>query len=279
MDTDTANALVREHLPLVRAIVGQVAASFPSHVDRGELWNAGAYGLVEASRRYDPATGVPFARYAALRIRGAIIDSTRTRDFSTRGVRRRARELQQATDRLRADLGRPPTDEELAGALERSPAEVDRIRAEADAGTVLQLDRLVQDEGDEGTSLGDLITETDRELLPEAHLEHRDTIGLLRTAIALLPDRQREVIERYYLAGELLRDIAEHHGVSEARVSQIRREAVAAIRDAFVALEPDGALPDTGDRRAAWRDGYVDELCRTTTWHERLRAADAPMVA
>ena len=75
MSTEEQNRLVAETLDLVGHIVAEVSVRYPRHVDRSELWNAGALGLVEASRRYDPDSGIPFARYAAIRIRGAIIDS------------------------------------------------------------------------------------------------------------------------------------------------------------------------------------------------------------
>ena len=84
-DGKTFEELVTEHLPLVDQVVARVSARFPRHVDRDELRNAGRLGLVEAARRYDPSTEVPFDRYAAIRIRGAILDSTRSRDWATGG--------------------------------------------------------------------------------------------------------------------------------------------------------------------------------------------------
>ena len=69
--------LVLDNLGLVHHAVNLVATRYPRHVDRDELWNAGALGLVDASRRFDPDQGTPFQRYAMIRIRGAIIDSTR----------------------------------------------------------------------------------------------------------------------------------------------------------------------------------------------------------
>ena len=66
--------MIEDNLPLVRHIVFQVAVHFPRHVDREELARAGALGLVEAAKRYDESRGVPFDRFAAQRIRGAILD-------------------------------------------------------------------------------------------------------------------------------------------------------------------------------------------------------------
>ena len=81
-------ALVKRHLYLVDEVVGRLAAGFPRHVDRDDLWSAGALGLVDAAARYDARTEVPFVSYATVRIRGSAIDSTRRRDWTARSVRR-----------------------------------------------------------------------------------------------------------------------------------------------------------------------------------------------
>ena len=86
---DEANhaQLIEQHLPLVNHVVLQVAVRFPKYVDRQDLARAGALGLVEAARRYDVTRGVPFDRFAARRIRGAILDSVRAADWAPRSVR------------------------------------------------------------------------------------------------------------------------------------------------------------------------------------------------
>src|ERR671911_2171579 len=111
---------IEEHLPLVRHIVFQVAVHFPRHVDREELARAGALGLVEAARRYDGSRGVPFQRFAAQRIRGAILDAVRAADWAPRSVRTLARKLETVEQRLATRLGRVPTLDEMAEALDLS---------------------------------------------------------------------------------------------------------------------------------------------------------------
>src|SRR5438093_11334174 len=103
------NERIEQHLPLVKHIVFQVAVHFPRHVDREDLARAGALGLVEAARRYDGARGVPFERFAAQRIRGAILDAVRAADWAPRSVRTLARTLEETTQQLASALGRPPT--------------------------------------------------------------------------------------------------------------------------------------------------------------------------
>src|SRR3954465_15279277 len=105
-ETQELSKLIELHLPLVKHIVFQVAVHFPRHVDRDELARAGALGLVEAARRYDESRGVPFDRFAAQRIRGAILDAVRAADWAPRSVRNLARKLEQVEQRLAAAPGR-----------------------------------------------------------------------------------------------------------------------------------------------------------------------------
>lgn len=273
-DRDVINTLVTDHLMLVGYTVHQVGASFPSHVDRQELWNAGAAGLVEAANRYDPETGVPFRRYASIRIRGAILDSVRQRDWATRRLRRDMRETRLAARDFEAHHGRHASDEELAAALRITVEELCQRRADAKKATLLHLDQPVGAADDTAATLGDFVQEDQDEHLPEDALEQRELIGTLRSAISYLPEQQFEIIQRYYFGGELLRDIADELGVTEARISQIRSEALTALRayfgDAFEGVpEVDENAPGSRARAA-----FVAAMSEHSTWQARMAAAD-----
>src|SRR5215216_1441254 len=90
--------LVNEHLWLVDRLARQTARKLPSYVDRSELWSAGALGLVDAARRYDPTQKVPFAAYATARVRGEMLETARQADLAPRRLRRSLRELSEATE-------------------------------------------------------------------------------------------------------------------------------------------------------------------------------------
>jgi RNA polymerase sigma factor for flagellar operon FliA len=275
--TVDANELVTEHLHLVQHVVNQLASRYPRHVDRSELWSAGAHGLVDASRRYDPETGIPFGRYATIRIRGAIIDSTRTRDWATRNLRREMRTVQQAGETFEATHGRAPNNAELMALLGMSEQELATHQASAASATLLHLDHGAGggEAGENG--LAARVEEQDSTWLPEESVEQRELTGTIRTAVQFLPDAQREVIERYYFNGELLRDIADSLGVTEARASQIRSEALTAMRAYFgTAFEgvPTVAADAPGLRRRA---AYVAAVSAHTSWRSRLDAVDAEL--
>lgn len=227
-----ADALVSDHLRLVGHVVRETMARLPAHVSRDDLTSAGMLALVKASRAYEPARGVPFARYAATRIRGAILDELRGIDWASRAVRRRGRDLDQSRSSLATSLGRTPTNQEVADALGLSVADVQGNDDDKARANVLSL----QGAGADYSIADFLVSPTPG---PDAMLEHQERLDYLVAAIDELPDRLRTVVTEYFLAERPMVEIAESLGVSESRVSQIRAEALVLLRDAMnTALEP-----------------------------------------
>lgn len=272
-------ALAEEHLPLVDHVVHQLASRFPRHVDRDELRGAGAAGLVDAAHRYDPSTGVPFARYASIRIRGAIIDATRSRDWATRRLRRDLRSIEDTTSALEDRLQRRPDDQEIAAELEIDVEVVRERRASAMTSTLLTLDRPASNDADDTSPLSDRVVEEHGDWLPEASLEANELVGTLHTAMDHLPDLPKRVLREHHFEGRLLRDIADDLGVTEARVSQLRQEALHALQAFFgTTYEEVPTVPDDapGKRR---RSAYVAQVATASTWRSRLEAAETVLAS
>jgi RNA polymerase sigma factor for flagellar operon FliA len=103
-----------EHLPIVRFIARRVHERLPQHVPIEDLYSAGVLGLLDAFGKFDPAKKVLFRTYAQFRVRGAILDSLRTLDWSPRELRRKALAVEQAIQPLTVQFGRSPTDSEIA---------------------------------------------------------------------------------------------------------------------------------------------------------------------
>lgn len=275
-DARTTDELVEDHLYLVTHIVHQLAARYPRHVDRSELWSAGAAGLVDAAGRFDPAAEVPFARYASIRIRGAIIDSTRSRDWATRSLRRRARAIQAVERELEQSLCRSPTREEIADAAELTVEQVEECERGVERSTLLQLDQPFTDHSTGSSeTLRSLLVEDDTDQLPQDSTIRRELIGTLRVAVDRLDDAHRQVIVRHFFHDDLLQDIAADLGVTEARVSQIRSEAINAIR-AYLGTEFEGVpeVPESAPGRRR-RAAYLSTMQEDTSWQERFDA-EAP---
>lgn len=270
MNNDVTTRIER-NLPLVKHIVFQVAVHFPRHVDREELARAGALGLVEASRRYDGARGVPFERFAAQRIRGAILDAVRAADWAPRSVRTLARKLEQAEQKLATELGRVPSAQEMAEALGMSREELVRLQDRMFRSVVLALEHEVTDELDEDLSLVDVLQ--DRSAVePSEELESRELHAYLRDAVKLLPERQRLVVVGYFLEGRTSQELARFLGVTESRVSQLRSEALLMLREGIEAQYGGRHQPieSVSGRVARRKATYASAIGEASAWRSRL---------
>jgi RNA polymerase sigma factor for flagellar operon FliA len=265
---------IEEHLPLVKHIVFQVAVHFPRHVDREDLARAGALGLVEAARRYDDDRGVPFERFAAQRIRGAILDAVRAADWAPRSVRTLARRLEAAEQRLASQLGRVPNPAEMAEELGITRSELDRLQDRMFRSVVLALEHEVTDDTDEDLTLLDVLTDP-TSVEPLEELESRELLGYLRDAVELLPERQRLVVVGYFLEGKSSQELARFLGVTESRISQLRSEALEMLREGIESQygAGDDAEPTTG-RVARRKAGYAQAIAGASQWRDRLDWVD-----
>ncbi|MBS1847478.1 MAG: FliA/WhiG family RNA polymerase sigma factor [Actinobacteria bacterium] len=265
-------ALIEGHLPLVRHVVFQVAVHFPRHVDREELATAGSLGLVEAARRFDPDRGVPFDRFAARRIRGAILDAVRAADWAPRSVRNNARRLENIEQRLASELGRTPTSDEIAQALGITRQELDRLRDRLFRSVVLALEYEVN-EADEEMTLVEMLRD-DASVEPSEELEHRELLAYMRDAVALLPERHRTVVAGYFLEGRKSQALADELDVTESRISQLRSEALVMLREGIQAQydtqqgEPDATEPL--GRVAKRKARYAGAIAERSAWSDRL---------
>ncbi len=270
LDEAEVHRLIEEHLPLVRHVVFQVAVHFPRHVDRDELATAGALGLVEAARRYDESRGVPFDRFAAQRIRGAILDAVRAADWAPRSVRTLARKLEQVEQRLATKLGRLPNAHEKAEALGMEPDELRRLQDRMFRSVVLALEYEVTDEDEELTLVDVLADDHTKE--PSEELETRELHAYLRDAVDLLPERHRLVIVGYFLEGQKSQDLAQLLGVTESRISQLRSEALAMLKGGIEAQYEPAADEEPAGRVARRRAGYASAIAGASDWPDRLSA-------
>lgn len=233
---NVTNALVVEHLPLVGYHVNAMLSRVPSYVSRSDLASAGSLALVKAARAYDEATGVPFARYAALRIKGALIDELRGMDWVSRGARRRARQLTEVADSLTASLGRAPSRTELAAATGMAVEEVDAARGDAEV-------RVLSLEAFDGVVADTVVA---REMGPEESLLVNERLHFLRAGVESLPERLRYVVEQLFFHDRPVVELADELGVTQSRISQLRTEALALLKDGMNAnLDPE-LVPTTG---------------------------------
>ena len=257
--------LIRSHMPLVGHLVRDMLSRIPNHIHRDDLTSAGLHALVTATRSYDAGRGIPFHRFAATRIRGAILDELRSLDWATRSVRSKARTTDTTRQQLTVTLGRTPTAEELAQALGTTTADLDRTDTDVQRATVLSL------QGFATASADDLVTDSGPG--PEDVLLRREQIGYLHHAIAALPERLQTVVTEYFLNERPMADIAADLGVTESRISQLRAEALTLLKDGLnTHLSPElASAPENPDGVVARRRAtYYASIANNTSLHSRL---------
>lgn len=267
-DRSVEERLVTEHLPLVQYAVNEVASNLPRYVPRDDLVSAGMLGLAQAAQSFDETLGVTFARFARNRIRGAILDELRARDWTTRSVRAQARNMQAASDELTAKLARTPNTDELASAMGVGEHDVHKLLDDIHRATVLNYDSIIT-EGDSESVLP-AVTGS-----PEDVLAVRERIAYLLDAVSVLPDRLRRVIVGYFFEERPMQELADELGVTESRISQMRAEALALLREGVDSQLDTDAVPapenPTG-RVARRKAAYYAAVASASDFRSRLAA-------
>jgi RNA polymerase sigma factor FliA len=212
---DEDEALVQKHAPLLDRVARRLAARTGGAVSPDDLWAAGAMGLLDAARRYDPARDVRFETFVEHRVRGAMLDEMRRMDHLPRRMRADAERLERARARLGQELGHEPSTEDLAGALDLTVEDVASLAA-------LSQPHVATFDG--------LMAST-----PSAHNELRAALG---AAVAKLPQRLQLVLSLHYVEGLTYREIAKILEVSEPRVCQLHSEAMGILRSGLAEEGP-----------------------------------------
>ncbi|WP_230208859.1 sigma-70 family RNA polymerase sigma factor [Nostocoides sp. HKS02] len=273
-DLETA---CRDHLPIVHYEVRSLSARLPGHVALDDLTSAGLGALVAAARSFDPHLGVPFGRYAARRIRGALLDELRSMDWASRSLRARARERETHREALTGTLHREPHEHELASAMGASVEELHELRRDLHRSVVLRIDAVGAD-GD----ADDLLPHTTQ--TPESVVVEQERRTYLLAAVEALPERLRSVVRGTFFEDRSVREVAEELGVTESRVSQLRTEALGLLRDGLnTNLDPELVPARTDGVVARRRAAYYAEIAgRASHAHRRtggVRGSHSPVHA
>jgi RNA polymerase sigma factor for flagellar operon FliA len=238
--------LVTKYAHLVKYVVGRLGVSVPGLFDHEDAMQAGVLGLLRAIDAYKPEAAASFESYAILRIRGAILDAVRSLDTVGRAGREAARAIQGAIRDLQHELGRSPTESEIAARLGMPVARY-RERLQAASVVTISLDEHDSRDGDDdSTMLADNAPDPNA-VDPADEAARRDAIASLVAEIGRLSQRSRMVVALYYQDEMTFKEIGQVLGVTESRVCQIHTEAILALRSRLV--DPDVAAR-LGRRRA-----------------------------
>jgi RNA polymerase sigma factor FliA len=221
--------LVEEYLPLVKAVVGRLQMSLPSHVDAEDLFSAGLVGLLDAIRHYNPKLGSTFETYARVRIRGAVFDELRRMDWVPRSIHSKAKKVQEAIKVLEQKKRRVPTDAEVAAELKISLNEYEALLEEIRPATFVCLDAAAHEELDGAPTQYEAFADP-RQENPLDGVARNEMADIIADRLEALPKMQRQVLSLYYFEDMRLREIAEIFGLTESRICQIHSAAILALK-------------------------------------------------
>ncbi|GKS77930.1 RNA polymerase sigma factor FliA [Acidovorax sp. SUPP950] len=222
------DALIRQHVPLVRRIAHHMIAKLPPNVELDDLIQVGMMGLSEALSRYEVAQGVQFETFATQRIRGAMLDELREGDWMSRSSRKSQKEIEHAVHRLEQKLGRSPLESEIAAELDLSLGEYQTLLGKVRGTQLVYLEDMTRgDDGDDGFLDRHV---ADGEADPMAMLRDQRLKASLVAAIKSLPEREQHIMGMYYEHDMNLKEIAAVLGVTESRICQLHSQSIARLR-------------------------------------------------
>jgi RNA polymerase sigma factor for flagellar operon FliA len=220
--------LILQELPQVNFIAARILERLPQQVELSDLVQAGVVGLLEAYRSFDPTKNAQFGTFARFRIKGAILDSLRALDWGSRGIRRKAREITEATQRLQGALRRTPTAEEIATEMNIPLSELNEIQEELHSLAVLGQETASSFEGEAAHDLIDSAPSNwDNPF--QAYCKAEDKMRLA-AAVGDLTEREQLILSLYYRDELTMREVAQVVGLAVSRVSQIHGAVLAKLR-------------------------------------------------
>jgi len=239
---DIRNALIEHYLPIVKINSERLATKLPDEVEIDDLISAGIDGLRDAIDMFDLDRGVKFETYCATRIRGAILDALRNKDWVPRLVRARANQLAEGRRQLQASLGRTPADHELAAFMNLSEAEYEKLIRDAHAVGVISLNRNFQD-SDSTREVRDTDIVADRKTPAPMHTVQAGDLKRLITKG--LSKNERLILILYYYEEMTMKEIGATLDLSESRVSQMHSAILARLRHTLDGRKDDFLTPDS----------------------------------
>lgn len=220
--------LVLRYEWLVRSIALQICGVYSSFAQVDDIINEGVITLLGAVDKFEPEKGIKFETYVSKRIRGMIIDLARRQDWIPRNVRKRAKEIDQATSQLYSELGRYPTEEEICARLGVTQEKYREDLVHLDLSNVMSLETLLENK-DTGTYVSG-IPNGDPTSQPENSLQEAELRQKLVEGIESLRENEQLVLSLYYQKELNMREIAQVMEISEPRVSQIHSKAIQKLR-------------------------------------------------
>ena len=221
------DTLIVQYIYLVRYVVGRVNVSLHVTISIEDIAGYGVEGLINAIERFSPQKNTRFETYALIRVRGAILDRIRSEDFLPRSVRKKIKDIKQAAEVLKQQLGRTATSTEIANYLDMDVDKVNQVMSEDVVVTSIYDKRGTSEDSME---IIDTIEDSNK-LNPQERMEEKNVKTDLQKALQRLPERERVLMVLYYQENMTMKEIGETIGMSESRVCQLHAQAIMKLKN------------------------------------------------
>jgi RNA polymerase sigma factor FliA len=225
---DERERIVEEFIPIIKHLAYKVSKGFEEKNMIEDLISAGIVGLLEAIEKYDTKRGAKLNTFAYLRIRGAMIDELRSRDWFPRSARSKAKKIEEVIRKLENRLGRYPKEEEIAEEMHIDFEEYLSLMKDYKNLSILSIEDLHESIGEDREKIISYVTDESDD--PEQHAEFHELEGILAKEIERLPEKQKIVLSLYYHEDMNMKEIARTLSITEARVCQIHSQAIISLR-------------------------------------------------
>ena len=225
---DEREKTIEEFIPIIKHLAYKVCRGFEEGTIIEDLISAGIIGLLEAMEKYDANRGIKLNTFAYMRIRGAMIDELRSKDWFPRSARSKAKKIGEVVRKLENKLGRYPKEEEVAEELNMDLEDYLTMLKDYGNLSIVSIEDLSETSGeDKDRIIRYIVDESDD---PEQYAQFAEMERILAQELDKIPERQKLVLTLYYHEDMNMKEIAKTLGITEARVCQIHSQALLNLR-------------------------------------------------
>ena len=228
--------VIKRYSPMIKYVANRIAMRLPPHIEVDDLISVGVLGLMDAITKYDSSRGAKFKTYAEFRVRGSILDESRSMDWVPRSIRQKASKVDKVVQGLQAKLRRTPEDEEVAKEMGLSLDQFHETLNETKSIPIFSLEDLgiAKESGDQQSLLDCLAGKADAD--PQTQVRLVELKEIIAKAIDALPEKERLMVSLYYYEELTMKEIGAVLDITESRVSQIHSKAVYRLRTKLKAI-------------------------------------------
>lgn len=216
----------QQYIHLVRNEALKLAVRLPNTIELDDLLQVGYIGLLDTIKRYDVSQGNTFATFAIPRIKGAMLDELRSRDWLPRQTRKKIKDITQAINQLEQKLGTTPNDHQIAEYLQLSISEYRKALLDSNCSQICSYDEMQKKLGDNIDAIVDHGEDSD----PFSTIINDEIRDQIARQIDKLPEKEKMILALYYQEELNLKEIGKVMDISESRVSQLHSQAIKRIQ-------------------------------------------------